>query len=314
MAGNMEALVTVIIPVYNCSTFVPYALQSIMDQTYKNWECIIVNDGSTDDLIDVVSPYLKLHKNIIYIEQTNRGLSAARNAGLSKARGTYIQFLDADDLIDSGKLEIQVKILEENRNVGVCYSNFRAFDSSTGRLLDRYATKTLGDNPLEDFLFSWERGLSIPVHCALFRKEIWENEKAFNESLKAKEDWLMWVSLSLKKVDFNFVNKDLALYRFHDFNMCRNYLEMMTSFLQATCYISEIIPVRYKEKFISEAAAYAIAYYGKNEERKKLLPDVYNSYTWRIGRLATSPVRMAAKAIRLFRKKNASVYKTGSCP
>jgi hypothetical protein len=85
---------------------------------------------------------------------------------------------------------------------------------------------------------------------------------------------------------------------------------MMTSFLQATCYISEIIPVRYKEKFISEAAAYAIAYYGKNEERKKLLPDVYNSYTWSIGRLATSPVRIAAKAIRLFRKKNASVKKS----
>ena len=114
-------LVTVIIPAYNCANCITNAIESVLDQTYRNIELIIVNDGSKDNTSEVV---LKYKDKINYIYQDNGGVSKARNSGIRLSNGTYIGFLDADDVWESNKLEIQIKAFEIQNDVGLIFSKF----------------------------------------------------------------------------------------------------------------------------------------------------------------------------------------------
>jgi len=102
-------------------------LDSVLNQTYAHWECIVVDDGSTDNTREVVELYLKADKRIRYVYQGNKGLSAARNLGLYESQGAYVQFLDSDDLIESKKLAFQVGYLEQHSDVDLVYSAVRFF-------------------------------------------------------------------------------------------------------------------------------------------------------------------------------------------
>ena len=92
--------VSVIVPIYNTSEYVEKCLDSLVNQTLKDIEIIVVNDGSTDDSAEKIKPYLEKYKNIVYVEKTNGGLSDSRNAGLEKASGKYVAFVDSDDYVD----------------------------------------------------------------------------------------------------------------------------------------------------------------------------------------------------------------------
>ena len=135
--------VSVIVPAYNAARFIGPTIESVQSQSWKNWELIIINDGSTDSTRDAIQPYLS-DKRIIYIEQPNAGCSAAKNTGLKYATGEWIQYLDADDLLSSNKLEAQVKVLEGNPwHIAVCKTELFA--------------REIGDNGAEidtDFLYN----------------------------------------------------------------------------------------------------------------------------------------------------------------
>ncbi len=107
-----EPLVSIIIPVYNAEKYLAQAVASVMSQTYKNWELIIVNDGSTDSSLNVAKSFEC--ENIKVLTQSNNGASAARNYGLKEANGAYIQFLDADDVLSKNKIGEQVHLLYQN--------------------------------------------------------------------------------------------------------------------------------------------------------------------------------------------------------
>lgn len=117
-------LISVVIPTYNCAKYVASALKSVFDQSYDNIEVIVVDDGSTDETIDVLQPYMK---DIVYIHQENTGLPGARNRGIKEATGEYVAFLDADDRWRKNKLEIQVKLLDSYPSVHIVFSDFSAF-------------------------------------------------------------------------------------------------------------------------------------------------------------------------------------------
>jgi glycosyltransferase involved in cell wall biosynthesis len=106
---NNSPLVSIIIPAYNYSHFLFETLGDIQKQTYQNWECIIVDDGSSDNTKEVVAQIVKKDQRFIYIYQNNKGPNAARNNGINHSKGEFIQFLDADDKMEHHKLEVQVK-------------------------------------------------------------------------------------------------------------------------------------------------------------------------------------------------------------
>jgi glycosyltransferase involved in cell wall biosynthesis len=121
-----ERLVSVVIPAYNCGKYIVETLESVLAQTYRNFEIVVVDDGSTDNTKEVLEPYFD---EIVYHYQQNGGLAAARNKGLSLAKGEYFALLDADDIWVPNKLELQLKCFDLYPEVGLVFSEFSAFNT-----------------------------------------------------------------------------------------------------------------------------------------------------------------------------------------
>lgn len=119
--------VTAIIPAYNRESHLRVAIESVRHQTFKDWELIIVDDGSTDNIGDLARSYAKRDGRIRYVYQKNMGVAKARNSGILMARGRYIAFLDDDDQWLPEKLEAQIAIMEADPSIGLTYSRFRTF-------------------------------------------------------------------------------------------------------------------------------------------------------------------------------------------
>lgn len=119
-----DELISVIMPAYNSEKYIADSIISVLMQTYKNWELIIIDDGSKDATKNVIQRFQD--KRIIYIYQKNEGVASARNNGISKANGRYIAFLDSDDLWLSNKLELQLNYMQ-NHNYGFTYTWYRQF-------------------------------------------------------------------------------------------------------------------------------------------------------------------------------------------
>ena len=118
----ISQLISVIIPAYNHAKYLSEAIQSVLNQTYQNFEILIVDDGSTDNTRQVVQNYTD--QRIKYIYQENRGLAASRNAGLRVTQGEYVAFLDADDIFLPHKLEVQLDWFEAHPSCGMVFSGF----------------------------------------------------------------------------------------------------------------------------------------------------------------------------------------------
>lgn len=108
---------SIIVPVYNVEKYLDKCLNSIFSNTYKNYEVIIINDGTKDNSEKIINKYIKKYKNIIYIKQDNKGLSSARNEGVNKATGDYLLFIDGDDYIENDMLDVLNKNLYEEPDI-----------------------------------------------------------------------------------------------------------------------------------------------------------------------------------------------------
>ena len=126
-------VVSAIIPTYNFGRFLGEAIQSVLDQTFTDFELIVVDDGSTDDTREVVGSFND--SRIRYIYQENRGLPAARNTGIKASRGEYIAFLDSDDIWLTQNLELKVKSLDSHPDAGLVCSDGYNFDDATGAII-----------------------------------------------------------------------------------------------------------------------------------------------------------------------------------
>ncbi len=130
----MKVKVSIITPAYNSSKFIGETIKSVINQSYSNWEMIIVDDCSNDDTYQIVNGYIQDDSRIKYFKnQKNIGVAATRNVALSHATGEYIAFLDSDDLWKPEKLTAQLKFMEEN-HYAITYTNYQMFDSITGKL------------------------------------------------------------------------------------------------------------------------------------------------------------------------------------
>ena len=177
--------VSIIIPCYNQAEYVPEAIESALNQTYKNVEIVVINDASKDNSSEVIRSYANKHTNIIFLdEKENKGVVKSRNLAISKCSGDYILPVDADDKIDSTFCEKAVKILDSDLDVRIVYSRIQFF----GHLNKEFRLEAF--NP-DRIIFN----NCIP-NTAMYRKSDFVSVGGYQDYMKdGWEDWNMWLSI-----------------------------------------------------------------------------------------------------------------------
>ena len=175
-------LISIIVPCYNQAQYLDECLQSVLDQTYQDWECIIVNDGSPDDTEEVAKKWLDKDVRFKYLHKENGGLSSARNAGIEIAEGEWILPLDADDKIGNLYLKLAEKEFAKDYTVIYCEAEYFGDKSGLWELPD-YNIKALATGN--------------PIFCtAFFKKSDWEKVGGYDMNMTfGLEDWEFWISL-----------------------------------------------------------------------------------------------------------------------
>jgi glycosyltransferase involved in cell wall biosynthesis len=201
--------ISVIIPCYNTGRYLAEAISSALAQTLPAHEIIVVDDGSTDDTRRVVESFRD--SGVRYFYQENRGLSAARNAGVQLATGDFLAFLDADDLFMHDKLETQSRFLEANPEVGLVGAHFVRIDGE-GRPLSAPSLKELSSGPVE----LEETLVSCPFasHATLLSRDWFERVDGFCEGLSAAEDWDFYCRLAIAGCRMHKQGRIVCSYRF----------------------------------------------------------------------------------------------------
>lgn len=210
--------VSVIIPSFNCESYIAETIESVLKQTYTNIELIVVDDGSTDKTVGIVSSYGTLLR---LINQQNAGVCKARNKGISEATGDYICFLDHDDFWLPDKIELQLQAFQKNPDAGLVFSEYhRWFPNGDGHYPSPSTFMHQNRTGSTDPNFSGWIYHQLLLDCcvltsaSMLKKEVFEQCGCFDESLPFSEDWDLWLRISR---DYNFVKlSDITtLYRQH---------------------------------------------------------------------------------------------------
>ena len=201
--GN-KSKVSVIIPCYNYGYFISEAVDSVLRQTYQDFEIIIVNDGSTDDYTNnLLADYQKPKTKVF--QTKNQGVSAARNFGIERSAGDYILPLDPDDKIGATYLQKAVELLDKNPRIGIVYCKLNMFGSESGDWYWPPFSK-------EEMLYR-----NVIFTSAVFRKKDWMAAGKYKtDYLYAGEDWDLWLSLLELGVEVYQIPEVLFFYRKHE--------------------------------------------------------------------------------------------------
>lgn len=197
--------VTVYIAAYNYARFIEKAIESVQAQTLHDWELIIINDGSTDNTVEVLAQY-RSHPKIAIINQKNKGLNATNNIALRLSRGQYIMRLDADDYLDENALSILSNILDSKSEVGLVYPDYYEVDPD-GEVISLIRRKKIGEEV---------QLLDLPAHgaCTMFRKECLLQIGGYIEDFSCQDGYELWLRFIKKHKPYN-VNVPLFYYRQH---------------------------------------------------------------------------------------------------
>ncbi len=211
--GSQAPLVSVIVPSYNYGHLISETLRCLQSQTYQNWECLVVDDGSFDDTAQIVAAFAREDSRIRYLRQENQKQAAARNTGIKNSKGEYFQFLDADDLIEPRKLELHTRYLEEHPEIDIVYSGVRYFSSENPdeRLVSRrYSMWDDGGSWMPEVSGSGKAVLNkllrnniMVVNAPLLRRRTIEAVGRFNVALTPVEDWEYWIRCAAQGAVFH---------------------------------------------------------------------------------------------------------------
>ena len=224
MVTEENFLISIVVPVYNAEKYLEQCLNSIQNQTYKNFEVILVNDGSMDHSESICMDFVKVDTRFKYFTKENGGASSARNFGLDNVTGDYITFIDADDWVDENHLEVLINNIKEN-NSDMAVSSIKKFDNVSNfefRVYSKQEKYLLNYNKLnrEEFLVI----LPKLIHASnsykiavskLFKKEL-VTDVRFDESIIYGEDLDFFFKLYNKVNSISYVDEITYIYRLHD--------------------------------------------------------------------------------------------------
>ncbi len=236
--NNSQPLVSVIIPAYNAQEYLKDAIDSILKQTYKNIEIIIIDDRSRDKTADIIRRYSKSHNNILaFYNKENMGVGWVRNFAISKANGKYIAWQDADDISLSDRIESQVNYMETTPEVGVVGGFIEIFGEGISSSVRKYAKD---DKSLRNKIFQYN---PVANPASMYRKTVFETVGKFNPELRVSEDLEMLFRAGEK---YQFANiQQLAIrYRQNSNSLTRSKLKEM-----------ELVSIRLRLKY-SKSPAY----------------------------------------------------------
>lgn len=216
--------VSIIIPAYNAMKYLPETLDSVLQQKFEDFEAIVINDGSSDDIEgwfaqNVTDPRLRL------LSQHNQGPSAARNTGMASAQGEYIAFLDADDLWDPAKLEKQIAILDSEPDVALVYgwlANIDPQSRPTGKVRKYYNEGMVWPELIKHNFIGCGSN-------AMVRRRCFEELGLFDSATTGLEDWDMWLRIA-DKYPFRVIQEPLVYYRQHPASLSNNWVVLEKSF------------------------------------------------------------------------------------
>jgi glycosyltransferase involved in cell wall biosynthesis len=226
---------SIVVPCFNGARFLGEALDSLRQQTFQEWECIVVDDGSKDDSARIAETYVAQDSRFSCVHQLNRGPSAARNAGLALVKGQYVQLLDADDLLEAEKLQVHVTFLAQHPQFAMVYSTMRYFTDIGGvRTFSRGWNRSQRDwmrlwpDTTETLLVALVEGNTFPISAPLFRKADLEEVGYFDDALPSHEDWDFWLRWGFAGKRFHGLDAPgtRTLVREHAESLSRNTITM----------------------------------------------------------------------------------------
>ncbi|MCS7197413.1 MAG: glycosyltransferase [Candidatus Bipolaricaulota bacterium] len=243
--GRALPLVSIIIPCFEQARFVAQAVESALHQDYEPLEVIVVDDGSTDNPLRELRPYLS-HPALKYIRQENRGLPQARNRGIQESKGEFLKFLDADDWLDRSAIRKQARVLLEESGFGFVYCDFMVVNEEgipVGSGGVGQARQLLSG----DIFASLLAGGYFTPHTVLIRRSVLEDVGYFDESLGGHADYELWLRVTGAGYRAYYIDESLVYYRLHSSNMSRDWLHMQETRLSALKKIVAMFPERTAE-------------------------------------------------------------------
>ena len=212
--------VSVIVPCYNQAHFLGECLESVRQQLFKEWECIIVDDGSSDNTVEVATKFCQSDTRFRYVHQSNKGLSGARNTGIEHSRGAYLNFLDSDDALLPEMLLVLKERLDGDGNAMMAYCGYSGTKEALSQVVKKACTNF---NSLEiDFFVLLSRGNALHVASALIKREAIDRIGNFDKALKSCEDWDLWLRLGRITNNVISISLYLTFYRMTATSMTRN--------------------------------------------------------------------------------------------
>lgn len=249
----MSFLISIVVPCYNQAQYLEECIQSVFNQTYQNWECIIVNDGSPDNTGEVALSLCAKDSRIRYLKKENGGLSSARNAGIQIAEGEFILPLDADDKIGDVYLEKSIEAFSHDSEINLVYCAAKKFGTQN-QLWD------LSDYSYKELL------INNMIFCsAVYRKSDWEIVGGYDENLKSGfEDWAFWLKILHEESIVFKIPEVLFFYRIKEVSMLKDLYS--TGYDLFHWYLFEKNLEKYKKHYPSPISTYI-----KNDYQSSLL-------------------------------------------
>jgi glycosyltransferase involved in cell wall biosynthesis len=267
-------VVSVVIPCYKQGRYLAEAIRSCLDQDYPEKEIIVVNDGSPDNTREVARSF---GNRIVYIEQENRGLSAARNAGIGAAGGNYVALLDSDDVLLPGSLAVRAAFLDDHEDIALVCSDVVLFDDGG----DIGLKSAFSGKPKKAANLRWETvGFYISANSVMVRRRVFDKAGLFDEGLRGgAEDWLMWVKMS-RFFNMAYLDRPLTRYRIHGESATSDSSRINLANRSAVRSIVDTPEFReYPRHFRSRLLYYRFATAWRVEPKRKALAYLLRAFT-----------------------------------
>jgi glycosyltransferase involved in cell wall biosynthesis len=266
--------ISIIIPVFNGGRFLRETVAAVFNQSFDDFELLIINDGSTDNTREIATALQKECGRIVYFEKENSGVSATRNLGLTNAKGEFVVFLDADDLVHPDFLQLRFNFLNQNTHLDFCGSGIELIDADSKSIKSAVPMRAPGGKKIMEEILFYQRGIATVPSNFMFRKEILtQNQILFDTRLSSSADRFFLCKVA-KVSQCGCLPGSSVSYRIHANSMYHDQTKKKNIFIDNEFYImllikEAVVPPHLMANFLKKSyymlggAAYKMSLYKK---------------------------------------------------